>query len=136
MAVQPEKNFTCAMDCSLDTGCPGCTALEAKLERAQEFLRNAKKAAREGLMDMAEQNAKLVAAYVEKKREVKQLQVSVDFHQHLLLQQQRPSSTLCVCAATMQQGTQQQSFYSDVVLPRICISCHAPELVCVARDSS
>jgi hypothetical protein len=51
--------------------------LQAKLERAEESLRSAKKAAREGLMDMAEQNAKLVAAYVEKKREVKQLQVGV-----------------------------------------------------------
>jgi hypothetical protein len=55
--------------------CPGCIALQAKLERAEQSLKNAKTAAREGLMDMAEQNAKLVAAYVEKKREVKQLQV-------------------------------------------------------------
>jgi hypothetical protein len=64
------------MDCiDVDSACPGCLALQAKLERAEESLRSAKTAAREGLMDMAEQNAKLVAAYVEKKREVKQLQV-------------------------------------------------------------
>lgn len=66
------------MDCNnINTGCPGCTALQAKSERAEESVRKARKAAREGLMDMAEQNAKLVAAYVEKKREVKQLQVGM-----------------------------------------------------------
>lgn len=61
----------------MNSACPGCLALQAKLERAADSLRNAKTAAREGLMDMAEQNAKLVAAYVEKKREVKQLQVGL-----------------------------------------------------------
>lgn len=62
--------------------CASCTQLQTRLARAeekleltQEALKAAKKTAREGLMDMAEQNAKLVAAYVEKKREVKQLQV-------------------------------------------------------------
>lgn len=52
-----------------------CCELQTKLSNAVEGASKAKKAAREALIDMAEQNAKLVAGYVEKKREVKQLQV-------------------------------------------------------------
>lgn len=52
-----------------------CCELQSKLTNAVESASKAKKAARDALIDMAEQNAKLVAAYVEKKREVKQLQV-------------------------------------------------------------
>jgi CHAD domain-containing protein len=49
--------------------------LQAKLQGATDSLRTAKATAREALIDMAEQNAKLVAAYVERKRECKQLKV-------------------------------------------------------------
>ena len=53
-----------------------CCELQTKLANAIDSASKAKKAAREALIDMAEQNAKLVAAYVEKKREVKQPQVT------------------------------------------------------------
>lgn len=49
--------------------------LNSKLVSVKESLQKAKSSTRVALVDMAEQNAKLVAAYVEKKREVKQLQV-------------------------------------------------------------
>eukprot|EP00775_Hariotina_reticulata_P003705 gene3705-3968_t len=48
--------------------------LNSKLASVKESLQKAKSSTRVALVDMAEQNAKLVAAYVEKKREVKQLQ--------------------------------------------------------------
>lgn len=51
--------------------------LSSKLVSLKESLQKAKSSTRVALVDMAEQNAKLVAAYVEKKREVKQLQVTM-----------------------------------------------------------
>eukprot|EP00878_Enallax_costatus_P042383 GHUV01049722.1.p1 GENE.GHUV01049722.1~~GHUV01049722.1.p1 ORF type:complete len:243 (-),score=64.28 GHUV01049722.1:96-824(-) len=57
-----------------------CCELQTKLANAVDSASKAKKAAREALIDMAEQNAKLVAAYVEKKREAKQLQVTSQQH--------------------------------------------------------
>jgi hypothetical protein len=69
-------------------------------------------------MDMAEQNAKLVAAYVEKKREVKQLQVGVSSS----ITATAAAATIkhtTLCEATLQQGSQQQAVLCAVVVPRI-----------------
>jgi predicted nucleic acid-binding Zn-ribbon protein len=49
--------------------------LTNRLHKAQEQYRNARKSAREALQDMAEENAKLVAAFVQKRKDYKQLQV-------------------------------------------------------------
>lgn len=49
--------------------------LSARLTTAQESYKTAKRSAREALTQMAEENAKLVAAFVEKRQQVKRLQV-------------------------------------------------------------
>ena len=52
----------------------------SELARAQEVCRemlNARRNAREALSDMAQQNARLVSAYVEKKQELRQMQDSM-----------------------------------------------------------
>jgi VIT1/CCC1 family predicted Fe2+/Mn2+ transporter len=49
--------------------------LQTKLAKVTASLKNAKVTAREALIEMADQNAKLVQAFVEKKRECKQLKV-------------------------------------------------------------
>lgn len=49
--------------------------LQTKLQKATSSLKTAKVTAREALIEMADQNAKLVQAFVDKKRECKQLKV-------------------------------------------------------------
>jgi predicted RNase H-like nuclease (RuvC/YqgF family) len=49
--------------------------LQTKLQKATASLKSAKVTAREALIEMADQNAKLVQAFVDKKRECKQLKV-------------------------------------------------------------
>lgn len=49
--------------------------LQTKLQKVTASLKSAKVTAREALIEMADQNAKLVQAFVEKKRECKQLKV-------------------------------------------------------------
>lgn len=49
--------------------------LETVTQSLTQSLKSAKATARQALIDMAEHNAKLVAAYVDKKRECKQLKV-------------------------------------------------------------
>jgi predicted RNase H-like nuclease (RuvC/YqgF family) len=49
--------------------------LAARLASVQDSSRAAKRSAREALAELAEENAKLVAAFVEKRRELKRLQV-------------------------------------------------------------
>lgn len=49
--------------------------LQTKLAKVTASLKNAKVTAREALIEMADQNAKLVQAFVDKKRECKQLKV-------------------------------------------------------------
>jgi len=49
--------------------------LTSKLQKMSQSLKTAKVTAREALVEMADQNAKLVQAFVDKKRECKQLKV-------------------------------------------------------------
>jgi hypothetical protein len=49
--------------------------LSARLASVQDSSRASKRSAREALAELAEENAKLVAAFVEKRRELKKLQV-------------------------------------------------------------
>jgi hypothetical protein len=49
--------------------------LKARLTSAQEAYKSARRSAREALTEMAEENAKLVDAFVKKRKELKQLQV-------------------------------------------------------------
>jgi predicted nucleic acid-binding Zn-ribbon protein len=51
--------------------------LQTKLQKVTASMKSAKVTAREALIEMADQNAKLVQAFVDKKRECKQLKVSV-----------------------------------------------------------
>jgi hypothetical protein len=51
--------------------------LQTKLQKVTASLKSAKVTAREALIEMADQNAKLVQAFVDKKRECKQLKVSL-----------------------------------------------------------
>lgn len=52
--------------------------LQTKLQKVTASLKSAKVTAREALIEMADQNAKLVQAFVDKKRECKQLKVSLE----------------------------------------------------------
>jgi hypothetical protein len=51
--------------------------LLTKVQKVTASLKNAKVTAREALIEMADQNAKLVQAFVDKKRECKQLKVGL-----------------------------------------------------------
>lgn len=62
--------------------------LQTKLLKVTASLKTAKVTAREALIEMADQNAKLVQAYVDKKRECKQLKVCV-------------VSAMCVCVSAV-----------------------------------
>eukprot|EP00877_Chromochloris_zofingiensis_P007902 jgi/Chrzof1/3365/Cz12g22140.t1 len=82
--------------------------LSARLTTAQESYKTAKRSAREALTQMAEENAKLVAAFVEKRQQVKRLQVSAR-EDRALWQRRQHSMELEVAAnkAEIQKLTQQ-----------------------------
>ena len=68
-----------------------------ELQQAQEVCREmlaARRSAREALSDMAQQNARLVSAYVEKKQELRHLQDSIR-EERLQWQARQTTSRLC-----------------------------------------
>ena len=86
------------------------TSARDELQQAQEVCREmlaARRSAREALSDMAQQNARLVSAYVEKKQELRHLQDNI--REERLQWQVQPS--LLIGTACWNDGQTQQKAY-------------------------